>query len=324
MKLEKIKNIAVLGAGIMGHGIAQSFLMGGYPVWLYDIQESILETAKNHIEKNLGLFYQSDLIGKQDIELALQRLSTTVDLKHAVEGGDFIVEAALEDLGLKQGLFQQVESLCGEYTIIATNTSSLTLKDIGVRVKNKERLVVTHWFNPPHIVPTVEVVKGEWTSDETMETAYQLLEKIKKTPVKINRELPGFLVNRIQTAMVREAFDLYEKGVASAADIDKAVKGSFGFRLASIGPLLTADLGGLELWLKVFENLVPQIQSSTDPPKVLQRMVSQGHLGIKSGKGFYDYALDFSKAELDGAIQKRDREFLNRLKHLYWDKKIEE
>jgi len=134
MKLEKIKNISVLGAGIMGHGIAQSFLMGGYPVWLYDIQESILETAKIHIEKNLGLFYQSDLIEKQDIELALQRLSTTVDLKHAVEGGDFIVEAALEDLGLKQGLFQQVESLCGEYTIIATNTSSLTLKDIGVRV----------------------------------------------------------------------------------------------------------------------------------------------------------------------------------------------
>jgi len=190
--------------------------------------------------------------------------------------------------------------------------------------KNKERLVVTHWFNPPHIVPMVEVVKGEWTSDETMETAYQLLEKIKKTPVKINRELPGFLVNRIQTAMVREVFDLYEKGVASAADIDKAVKGSFGFRLASIGPLLTADLGGLELWLRVCENLLPQIKSSTDPPKALQRLVSQGHLGIKSGKGFYDYALDFSKAELYGAIQKRDQEFLNRLKHLYWDKKIEE
>jgi 3-hydroxybutyryl-CoA dehydrogenase len=320
MKLEEIKNISVLGAGIMGHGIAQSFLMGGYPVSLYDIQESILETAKSHIEKNLGLFYESDLIGKKDINLSLQRLSTTTDLKLAVEGGDFIVEAAPEDLGLKQRLFEQVESFCGGSTIIATNTSSLTLKGIGVRVKNRDRLVVTHWFNPPHIVPTVEVVKGEQTSDETMETAYQLLEKIKKMPVKINQELPGFLVNRIQLAMVREVFDLYEKGVASAADIDKAVKGSFGFRLASIGPLLTADLGGLELWLRVFENLVPQIQSSTDPPKALQRLVSQGHFGIKTGKGFYDYAVDFSKAELDGAIKKRDQEFLNRLKNLYWDK----
>jgi 3-hydroxybutyryl-CoA dehydrogenase len=320
MKLQEIHDITVLGAGIMGHGIAQSFLMGGYPVSLYDIQESILETAKSHIEKNLGLFYESDLIGKKDIDLSLRRLSTTTDLKLAVEGSDFIVEAAPEDLGLKQRLFEQVESFCGGNTIIATNTSSLTLKGIGARVKNRDRLVVTHWFNPPHIVPTVEVVKGEQTGDETMETTYQLLEKIKKMPVKINQELPGFLVNRIQLAMVREVFDLYEKGVASAADIDKAVKGSFGFRLASIGPLLTADLGGLELWLRVFENLVPQIQSSTDPPKALQRLVSQGHFGIKTGKGFYDYAVDFSKAELDGAIKKRDQEFLNRLKNLYWDK----
>jgi 3-hydroxybutyryl-CoA dehydrogenase len=324
MKLEEIKNISVLGAGIMGHGIAQSFLMGGYPVSLYDIQESILETAKSHIEKNLGLFYESGLIGKKDIDVSLQRLSTTTDLKLAVEGSDFIVEAAPEDLGLKQRLFEQVESFCGGNTIIATNTSSLTLKGIGVRVKNRDRLVVTHWFNPPHIVPTVEVVKGEQTGDETMETAYQLLEKIKKMPVKINQELPGFLVNRIQLAMVREVFDLYEKGVASAADIDKAVKGSFGFRLASIGPLLTADLGGIELWLRVSENLLPLIQSSTDPPKALQRLVSQGHFGINTGKGFYDYAVDFSKAELDGAIQKRDQEFLNRLKNLYWDKKTEE
>jgi 3-hydroxybutyryl-CoA dehydrogenase len=320
MKLEEIRHISVLGAGIMGHGIAQSFLMSGYPVWLYDVQESILETAKAHIEKNLGLFCQFDLIEEQDVKPALERLSTTTDLKTAVEGSDFVVEAAPEDLSLKQGLFQQVESLCGKDTIIATNTSSLTLKDIGARVKDKERLVITHWFNPPHIVPTVEVVKGEQTSDETMEAAYALLAKIRKVPVKIYQELPGFVVNRIQIAMVREVFDLYEKGVASAEDIDKAVKGSFGFRLASIGPLLTADLGGLDLWFKVCENLLPRIQSATDPPKGLQHLVSQGHFGIKTGKGFYDYAVDFSKSELDGVIQKRDREFLNRLKQLYWEK----
>jgi 3-hydroxybutyryl-CoA dehydrogenase len=322
MKLEEIQNISVLGAGIMGHGIAQSFLMGGYPVWLYDIRESILETAKKHIEKNLELFSQAGFIGKEDIEPILSRLSITTDLENTVEGSDFIVEAAPEDLSLKQELFQRVESLCRKDTIIATNTSSLILKDIGARVKTKERLIITHWFNPPHIVPTVEVVKGEWTSDETMETAYGLLTKIKKVPVKIYQELPGFLVNRIQVAMAREVFDLYERGVASAADIDKAVKGSFGFRLASIGPLLTADFGGLELWLKVCEHLFLHIQSSTDPPKALQRLVSQGHLGIKSGKGFYDYAIDLSKAELDGAIQERDQEFLHRLKHLYWDKKL--
>ena len=318
MKLEEINSISVLGAGIMGHGIAQSFLMGGYPVMLYDIQESILENAKDHIEKNLGLFSQSDLIEKKDIELSFQRLSTTVDLRYAVEESDFIVEAVPEDLSLKQDLFEQVESFCRKDAIIASNTSSLTMGEIGVRVKNRERLVVTHWFNPPHIVPTVEVVKSKWTSEETLNTAYRLLAKIKKMPVKIRQELPGFIVNRIQMALAREVLDLYEKGVASAEDIDKAVKGSIGFRLASIGPLLTMDLGGVKLWLAVFENLLPQIQSSTEPPKALQHLVSQGHDGVKSGKGFYDYTVGFSQAGLDKAIQKRDQEFLNRLKNLYW------
>lgn len=285
---------------------------------LYDVKGSILDTAKAHMKNNLELFRQFGLIGEQDIPLAFQRLSTHTDLKAAVEGSDFIVEAAPEDLPIKQALFQRVESFCRKDTIIATNTSSLTLREIGAQVKDKERLVITHWFNPPHIVPTVEVVKGEQTSDETMATAYGLLAKIKKVPVKIYRELPGFVVNRIQVAMVREVFDLYEQGIASAEDIDRAVKGSFGFRLASIGPLLTADLGGLELWLRVCENLLPHIQSSKESPKALQGLVSQGHYGIKTGKGFYDYALDFSKEELDAAIQKRDREFLNRLKQLYW------
>lgn len=303
----------------MGHGIAQAFLLGGYPVSLYDIQESILETARAHIERNLELFQQANLIQNAENESALRKLKTTTNLKHAVEGSDFIVEAAPEKLEVKQGLFQEAESFCRPDTIIASNTSSLTLKDIGARIKNKERLVITHWFNPPHIVPAVEVVKGDQTTEETLEIAYQLLAKIKKVPVKINLELPGFLINRIQIAMAREVFDLYEKRVASAADIDKAVKGSFGFRLASIGPLMTADLGGLDLWLKVCENLLPQIQSSTEPPRVLQRLVSEGHTGIKSGKGFHDYTSDYSKKELDEVVRKRDREFLQRLKHLYAD-----
>jgi len=153
MKLEEIRTISVLGAGIMGHGIAQSFLMGGYPVWLYDIEESILETAKGHIEKNLQIFYQAGFVGKGDIEPILSRLSTTTDLKHAVERSDFITEAAPEDLSLKQGLFQRVESLCGNDTIMATNTSSLSLKDIGARVKSKERLVITHWLILPTLCP---------------------------------------------------------------------------------------------------------------------------------------------------------------------------
>ncbi len=318
MNLEDIQQVSVLGAGIMGHGIAQSFLMGGYSVSLYDIKEEILDTAKAHIKKNLALFYQYGLIQKQEIDASLSRLSVSLDLKSAAETANFIIEAAPEVLSLKQDLFEKVESFCGTDTIIASNTSSLTLREIGTRVHKKERLVTTHWFNPPHIVPVVEVVKSDWTHIETMDTTCSLLKKIRKMPVRLNHEIPGFLVNRIQIALAREVLDLYQKGVASAEDIDRAVKGSIGFRLASIGPLLTMDLGGIKLWLAVYENLISDIQSATDPPEPLKRLAAEGHDGVKSGKGFYDYRIDFSQADLDEVINKRDREFLNRLKNLYW------
>ena len=317
MKLEEIHQIAVLGAGLMGHGIAQSFIAGGYPVILYDIQESVLDSAAAHIKNSLELFCGAGLIESKDIDPALDRLTCTLDLKRAVAGAEFITEAIPEDLALKQDIFQRVEDLCRSEAILASNTSSLTLEAIGAKVQNKQRLVTTHWFNPPQLVPTVEVVRGKETSDETFTGAYDLLLKIGKVPVKINRELPGFLVNRVQMAMVREVLDLFEQGIASAEDIDRAIKGSIGFRLASIGPMLTMDLGGLQLWLKVLENLLPRIRSATEPPETLKTLVSQGHTGIRSGQGFYDYSADGSEGEVEAVIRKRDREFLQRLKNLY-------
>jgi 3-hydroxybutyryl-CoA dehydrogenase len=313
-----INEISVIGAGIMGHGIAQSFLMAGYPVHLYDVQEAVLEKAKKRIGQNLKLFQDFDLIKDDDIKVAQSLLETTTELSTAVSTSEFIVEAAPEDLSLKQHLFEQIESFCSKKTIIASNTSSLMLEDIGKNVKDKGRIVTTHWFNPPHIVPTVEVVRCKWTEDFIMDETCGLLEKIGKVPVRLNMELPGFLVNRIQVAMVREVLYLCEKKVASPEDIDRAIKGSIGFRLASIGPLLTMDLGGLGLWRRVCENLFPEIQSSTQVPEILLNLTDDGNEGLKSGKGFYDYTDDFSKAEVDETVRRRDREFLTRLKQLYW------
>jgi 3-hydroxybutyryl-CoA dehydrogenase len=323
MQSEKeIRHIAVLGAGIMGRGIAQSFLIGGYPVILHDIQETIIASARAHIRQNMTLFHRAGLLREEEIAPAMARLSHTLHLEEAVATADFVIETVSEDLSLKQQIFQQTEAFCRANTIIASNTSSLTIREIGRLVTNRQRTVITHWFNPPHIVPVVEVVKGKETAEKTIDATCALLVRIRKLPIRISWEIPGFLVNRILIAMIREVFDLYEKGVASAEDIDRAVKGSFGFRLPSIGPLLTVDLGGLDTWHRVCLNLLPEIQSSTAPPAILEKLIKEGHLGIKTGKGFYDYTVDFSGVGVDEIIRKRDQELLKRLKDLYWDQTI--
>ncbi len=317
----KIRQIAILGAGLMGRGIAQSFLMGGYPVALYDTQEDVVAAAREDILGGMTLFRKAGLLREEDIAPAMARLSRATCLREAAATAGFIVEAVSEDLDLKQRIFQQTESYCGTDTIIASNTSSLTLGEIGKLVRNRRRTIITHWINPPHIIPTVEVVKGEDTDEQTIDATCALLAGIGKVPIRINKEVPGFLVNRIQIAMVREVFDLYEKGVASAKDIDRAVKGSFGFRLPSVGPLLAADMGGLDIWYKACLALLPELQSSPAPSAILEKLVKAGHLGIKTGKGFYDYAVDFPGKGPDEIVRQRDQELLKRLKDLYGEQK---
>ncbi len=316
--MENINQVTVIGAGIMGHGIAQSFLMGGFPVVLYDIESSMLDRAAVKIKKNMEPVVEAGLMTLSQAQDALQRLSTTVDLDAAVSQSDFVMEAAPENLALKQDLFRKLDLTCRPSAILATNTSSLTLKAIGEKMQNKRRLVAAHWFNPPHIVPVVEVVKSEETDEDVFNVTFELLKKIHKVPVRIKADIPGFLINRISAAMTREILHLYESGVAGAEDIDRAVTGTIGFQFASMGPLRRMDFGGLDLWLHGLTHALALLDNSVQAPEALKKLVSQGHTGVKSGRGFYEYSASFFEEEIDTAVQQRDRELIGRLARHYY------
>jgi len=313
--LREIGQIAVVGAGLMGHGIALVFAQKDYSVTLYDINRPILERALLQIRSNLETFVEVGLETKERVEKVLSKIRISVDLKEAVKGAHFVIEAAPEDLTLKMNLFEELDRYCSKETILASNTSTLPISEIGRKAKEKERLVITHWFNPPHIVPAVEVVRGEATSQETFDISFELMKSIGKKPVKVLKEVPGFLINRIQTAMSREILSLLEKGVAEPEDIDAAVKGSFGLRLAVLGPLSIMDMAGLDLLYKAMNYLYPFLDRSTEVQKVLGEKIEQGKWGLKTGKGFFEYEQKEASA-LSRHSKERDKKLLSLLKTL--------
>jgi 3-hydroxybutyryl-CoA dehydrogenase len=315
LELKDVRQIAVVGAGLMGHGIAQVFAQKNYSVILYDINRTFLERALFQIRSNLETFVEVGLEPKERVGKVLSNIRISLDLKEAVEEAHFVIEAIPEDLTLKMDLFEELDRYCLSDTILASNTSTLPISEIGRKVKAKERLVVTHWFNPPHIIPTVEVVRGETTSEEVFQTSYQLMEKIGKKPIKILKEIPGFLINRIQTAMFREILSLLEQGVAEPEEIDIGVKGSFGIRLAVLGPLATMDMGGLDLLYKGMKYLYPFLSHSNEIQKLLEEKIGRGELGLKTGRGFFKYEQEEASV-LSRHSKERDKKLLSLLKTL--------
>lgn len=311
-ELDKIQEIAVIGCGLMGHGIAQTFAQKGYSVTMYDTHHSILEKAISQVRSNLDTFIEAGIETEESIKEALSNIRISLDLRSAVEYAHFVIEAAPEDLMLKMNLFAEMDRYAQEDAILASNTSTLPISQIGKKVARKERLIVTHWFNPPHIIPVVEVVRGEATSQEVFEISYKLLEKIGKRPIKILKEVPGFLINRVQTAMFREILSLLELGVATPEDIDLGVKGSFGFRLAVIGPLQTMDMGGLDLIYKGMKYLYPFIDSSIEVQKILREKIERNELGLKTGEGFFQY-----EQKEDLALYRHSKERDKKLLYLF-------
>ena len=289
MQLDQIRQIAVIGLGRMGHGIAQSFAMAGFQVRGFDANSDQCKSAHHRIRRNLNEFVSNDMLCSEDIEPILGRLDVADTEAAAVADAQFVVEAIAEQRTAKQEFFARIENAVADTTIIASNSSTFTISESGANMRRPQRAVVTHWFNPPHIVPTVEVVPGPQTTDEIVETTVALHRKIGKLAVLIKREIPGFLVNRIQIAMIREVWDLYERGVASREDIDAAIRGSVGFRLAVCGPLATCDFGGVDIWSTVYKGLAPDLRNDAVVPESIQKLVDAGHCGTRTARGIHDY-----------------------------------
>jgi len=286
-----IKEIGVIGAGLMGHGIAQVFASNGYRVILVDISQEQLNKAMEAIRDNLQYLKNCGLGPKESIEEVLSRIEPTTSWE-PLGGADFVVECVFEDLRLKQEVFKKLDQLCGPEAIFASNTSVISISQIAEKAKRKERILGTHFWNPPYLIPLVEVVKARDTSDEVFEFTYEFLRKIGKKPVKCLKDVPGFIANRLQHALWREAVSLVEKGIADPYTVDEAIKYSFGLRLPVLGPLENADMVGLDLILSIHDYLFPHLESSKKASSLLRRKVESKELGFKTQKGFYDWTED--------------------------------
>jgi len=287
--MSKINDIAVIGAGLMGHGIAQIFAANGYQVSLFDLEEPILSKALEGIRSNLTLMAGKGIGHTDDIEQILSRIRTTVDLQDAVAGVQFVVEAVIEDLGVKQQLFQKIDGLCPPESILATNTSVISITEIAQNAQNRERILGTHFWNPPYLVPLVEVIRGQDTADKTMDTTYELLKSVGKHPVRVKKDVPGFVGNRLQHALWREAISIVEKGIADPAMVDECVKFGFGLRLPVLGPLENADMVGLDLTLAIHDYILKHLEDSPESSELLRQKVEKSELGFKTGKGFQEW-----------------------------------
>jgi len=284
-----MRRIAVIGAGLMGHGIAQIFAGKEWRVSLTDVDEAILSKAVQGIRANLTFLAQNGIGALEGVEPALDRIRTTLSLEEAAADADFVIEAVAERLDLKQDLFSTLDAMCPSKTILATNTSVMSITEIASKSKNRTRIVGTHFWNPPYLVPLVEVVPGNDTVPEVVDSTYDVLKKVGKHPVKVRRDVPGFVGNRLQHALWREAISIVDQGIADAATVDEVIKNSFGIRLPVLGPLETADMVGLDLTLQIHDYILRHLDRSTEPASVLKEKVRQGDLGFKTGKGFQEW-----------------------------------
>ena len=303
MKAEDIRNVAVIGAGMIGPGIAQVFAAKNYQVCLLDIREEILLKAIDNVRSNLSMMVQKGVALESEIERITSRIRTTTNVAEAASEAQLVIEAVTENLELKQEVFQDLDRLCSPDAILATNTSVISITEIAAKARRRQRILGTHFWNPPYIIPLVEVVKGKETSDETMETTCQLLKNAGKHPVKVMKDVPGFVGNRLQHALWREAISIVQNGIADPATVDAVIKAGFGMRLPVLGPLENADMVGLDLTLAIHDYILKYLESSPSPSPLLREKVKGGELGFKTGQGFYAWSAEKAQRSKDGLLE---------------------
>jgi 3-hydroxybutyryl-CoA dehydrogenase len=280
-----IRTIAVIGTGTMGRGIAYLSAVAGYDTVLHDADAAALDTARAAVESTLRKAVEKAKLSEEAAGKAIERVQLVADLEPAVRDADLIIEAVPEDFDLKENIFAQADLFCGEETILASNTSSISITTLAGNVERRDRFIGMHFFNPPQAMKLIELVRGERTSDETLAQVREVAEKMGKTAIVV-RDSPGFATSRLGVAIGLEAMRMFEDGVASAEDIDRAMELGYNHPM---GPLRLSDVVGLDVRLAIAEYLAKELGPRFEPPQVLRDMVAQGKLGRKTGRGFYEW-----------------------------------
>lgn len=307
------KRIAVLGAGIMGVGIAQAFAAKGHEVMLiYVYDDKQRSKPLETMEHNLKILCDHEVMAEEEIPEILARISFTESLEEAAAFADIIIESIVERLDIKQEYFQKLDQLCPPSTILATNTSAISITEIASTSEHKERILGTHFWNPAYLIPLVEVIKTEYVSDDVVKEMYDVLEGAGKSPVIVQKDVPGFIGNRMQHAMFREALYIVEQGIATPEDVDKTVKNGFGPRMGIRAPIEVMDAGGMDLTYNVHSYLFPHINNSTKPSPILVQKLEEGKLGFKTGEGI----LKWSPEDIEESQNRLNDGMINILKAL--------
>ncbi len=303
-----IRSVAIVGAGTMGNGIAQVCAQGGMDVHLIDSVPAALSKAEDNMVRNIQKLIDNGLLTTRVTDV-MERISLSGHMD-AAASVDMVIEAIPEKFPLKQQLFQELEQLCKPQAILASNTSGIPITRIANTIQTSERVIGTHFYMPAHLIPLVEVIQTATTNDRVIDETMAFLAQIGKMPVRVRKDIPGFIGNRLQHALAREAMSLVEQGVASAEDIDLVVKASLALRLVFTGPVEQRDFNGLDIHLAIAEYLYPELENTTEPLEILKQKVAANELGIKTGKGFYDWR----EKNIPDIQAQKNQELINLLK----------